>query len=211
MNNMVQISPLLFFPPIEFFYYLLNSDKTVFEIMETYPKQTYRNRCAIYSANGLLDLSIPVKKPNGNHTLIKNIVISYEEDWKNKLWRALEAAYNSSPYFLFYKDDIKEAFMIPEDHLFKFNLSLLKLICIMLGIEPKYDLSEIYHKKYGKSIDQRNAFNPKKKSDILIYPEYTQVFSEKFGFKKNLSIIDLLFNLGPEARIYLNSIKTASI
>ncbi|MFC2106760.1 WbqC family protein [Bacteroidota bacterium] len=203
MKNPVQISPLLFFPPVEFFYYLLNSDNTVFEIMETYPKQTYRNRCTIYAANGLLDLSIPVKKPSGNHTITKDIIISFEEEWKKKFWRALEAAYNSSPYFLFYKDEIEATFLKQENNLYKFNLSLLKLLCKMLDIRLAYKFSERYFNLYNEGVDRRNEFNPKEKSNKLYYPEYIQVFSEKFGFKENLSILDLLFNLGPEANLYL--------
>ena len=210
MNTSEKILPLFFFPPVEFYFHLLNSEEIVFEVMETYSRQTYRNRNRIYTANGVIDISIPVNKPNGNHTLTKDIVISNDYDWKNKYWKAIETAYNSSPYLLYYKDELYESFIKQEDHLFKFNLSLIQIVCRMLDIELNYKLSEKYFKSYENGIDLRNNFNPKRKSNKLLYPEYFQVFSEKFGFMENLSIIDLLFNLGPEAGMYLKNCKTIS-
>ncbi len=207
LNSSSSILPILFFPPIEFFFHLLNSKEVSFELFETYPKQTYRNRCTILSANGLLDLSIAVNKPNGKHTITKDIIIFNQDDWKNKFRRSIEAAYNSSPYFMFYKDDIMDIFMNKEELLYKFNLNLIKNICNILDIELKFKLTDIYRKDCKSTTDLRDHFNPKKKTTKFHFPEYTQVFSEKFGFKPNLSIIDLLFNLGPESRLYLQNCK----
>ncbi len=205
MHKPEKILPLLFLPPLEYFCYLINSKEVSFEVMETYTKQTYRNRCTIYSANGLLDLSIAVNKPYGNHTMTKDIIISGLENWKVKFQRAIDSAYNASPYFMFYKDEIMEELMLEENHLYKFNLRLIQKICSILDIELNYELTGNYIKEYEPAIDNRDHFNPKKKDKQIHFPEYTQVFSEKFGFKENLSIIDLLFNLGPESRIYLKN------
>jgi len=199
--------PTVYLPPIEYFAYLVNSDETQIEIQETYPKQTYRNRCKIITANGTLSLSIPVTKIHGNNTRTKDIQISYIEDWQKNHWRAIESAYNASPFFMYFKDELQEFYKANYQSLAEFNFSLLKQLLNFMGYKKEITFTEEYTKKTNKIIDLRSNFNPKKESSFLC-PKYFQVFENKHGFQNNLSIIDLLFNEGPNTLNYLTEIPS---
>jgi len=194
-----------YFPPIEYFAAIAKVDEIVIETQETYPKQTYRNRCRIATANGNLDLSIPVKKVNGNHTITKDILSSDKENWRIKHWRAIESAYNASAFFLYYKDEVKDLILNPETNLIDYNSKILNSILTIIGIETNIKYSEDYIKVYKDHLDLRNAISPKVKEEKAV-PEYFQVFNHKYPFQSNLSILDLLFNEGPATLSYLESI-----
>ena len=196
-----------YLPPVLYFAHIAKARTVYLEKKETYTKQTYRNRCEIYSANGKLRLSIPVIRVNGNHTKINDIIISHSENWPRAHWRAFESAYNSSPYFLYYKDALAPFFNDRHTSLFEYNTSLLNTILELLELYPEIRFTETYSQANDDLVDLRNKISP----DISIskdhFPEYQQVFSEKSGFLPNLSILDLLFNEGPGSLEYLNSVK----
>jgi hypothetical protein len=196
-----------YLPPIEYFYYLLHSERIIIEQFETYPKQTYRNRCTILTGNGKLSLSIPVTKVNGNHTLSKDVLLFNDEKWQLKHWRAIRAAYTASPFFLYYADELEVFFTEKHAHLIDFNLKLTQMLCQMIGFYPEITLTTSFTKNAGNSIDLRNAISPKKGATLRDFPAYTQVFSDRNKFVPNLSIIDLIFNLGPETLSYLNRLQ----
>lgn len=188
---------------------MIRCKSVVFEINEFYIKQTYRNRCKILTANGIMDLSIPVEKPNGAKTLVKDIRIANCENWQTLHWRAMESAYSNSPFFEYYKDDFLPFFTEKYNFIFDFNLKLLQKIFELLEIDlPAFSFTEKYFEtsENERSFDFRNVFNPKKENQPP-YPAYYQIFTEKFGFIPNLSIIDLLFNMGNEAEKYLKEIN----
>ncbi|MCD4773635.1 MAG: WbqC family protein [Bacteroidales bacterium] len=193
-----------YLPPIEYFNYLLNSDNQIIEKHETYKKQTYRNRCYILSSNGKQALTIPINKQYGNHTKINEITISYTENWQQIHWRSIESAYNSSPFFLFYKDKFEEFYQKKHKYLFDHNNDCLKLIFNFLDIEISPDFTSEFIKNPKNILDFRNSISPKTPFQTKQYKIYSQVFAEKNGFTPNLSLIDLLFNTGPEAIDYLS-------
>ncbi|MCL2596595.1 MAG: WbqC family protein [Paludibacter sp.] len=194
-----------YLPPIDYVMQLLRCKKIVFEINEFYIKQTYRNRCKILTANGMMDLSIPVEKPNGAKTLMKDVCIANSENWQTIHWRAIESAYSNSPSFEYYQDDFLPFFTKKYNFLFDYNLKLLQKIFELLEIDfLNFSFTETFYENQNNEniSDFRNIFNPKKENESSYLPYY-QVFTEKFGFVKNLSIIDLLFNLGNQSTEYV--------
>ena len=204
LQNQVLLSSA-YLPPIEYFSSIINSKKQLIEKHETYKKQTYRNRCRILGPNGILTLTIPINKPNGNHTKINEITISYFENWQQIHWRSIESSYNSSPFFLYYKEEFKEIYQKKHKYLFDLNNDFLKLISEFIGIEFTINLTSKFVNNPTNILDLRNIISPKKLSQKIDFIKYSQVFANKFGFTPNLSIIDLLFNIGPEAIDYLTN------
>jgi hypothetical protein len=194
--------------PIEYFAAAIKFPQIFIEQEEHYVKQTYRNRCLIYTANGLFPLSIPVKKVNGNHTKIRDVEISYFENWQRHHWRSIVSAYNQSPFFLYYRDDLEGFFTRQFKYLLDFNTRLTEVILDALDLKREIVFPEKFIENNDPDyIDLRNQFNPKKKNADVFFPEYIQVFSETHGFIPNLSIIDLLFNEGPNALEYLGGMR----
>lgn len=196
-----------YFPPIEYFAYLVKALKVNIEIYETYPKQTYRNRCKIYTANGVLALSIPVEKPSGNSSITKEIKLSKIEDWSVKHWRAIESAYNASPYFEYFKDELEAIFSSEFDTLIEFNQALINLLFDFIGLKKEISFTTDFKKEFKNGLDLRNHFNPKKENASFQCPTYYQVFDDKHGFAPNLSIIDLLFSEGPNTLSFLQEVS----
>lgn len=188
-----------YLPPVSYFRELTKYQCIYIDRFENYIKQTYRNRCCIFSANGKLTLSIPVKKVTGNHTLVKDIEIDYSEPWQRLHWRAIESAYSNSPFFLYYRNDFEPCYQKKIKFLLDLNQVLLSVLCRHLGIGTEIIHSEKYFDIQSEITDHRDSFSPKKPVNTPL-TEYKQVFDEKFGFIKDLSIIDLLFNEGKFSR-----------
>ncbi|MCQ2350884.1 MAG: WbqC family protein [Paludibacteraceae bacterium] len=183
---------------IAYYKVLASADKVITEVHDNYNRQTFRNRCQILGPNGVETLTIPVIKPQ-EKTLVKDILIDGTA-WQTQHWRTIEAAYNSSPFLEFYADAIMPFYTKQFRFLYDFNLLLQTEVCSILGFSFNNDLTESY-KQYSENIDFRHLVN-KKSTDTAPTPYY-QVFKEKFGFTPNLSIIDLLMNMGPESILLL--------
>jgi len=186
-----------YFPCISYMARFLEDPSPVIEIFDTYHKQTYRNRCRVMTANGVESLSVPVVKVNGNHTMTKDVVVSYKEHWQQIHRRCLESAYKAAPYFDHYYDYLRPIFETRFEKLIELNDAALQAVLGMLKVKK-----EIVHTTdyvHEAENDFREAFSPKTISDSSVFPKYYQVFSAKFPFEPDLSILDLLFNEGPEA------------
>lgn len=199
--------------PVEYYTKFL-TEKTVFiEKHENYLKQSYRNRCTILSANGAIPLSIPVKHTSGEKTLIKDIRIADHGNWQHMHWNAIVSAYSSTPYFEYYQDDFAPFYHKKYSFLFDYNEELRILINKLLGIEKQNILyTELYKTDLEKyDLDFREIIHPKKDYrllDLEFFPQkYYQVFNQKFSFVENMSIIDLLFNMGNESILVLMNSK----
>lgn len=187
--------------PIEYYVVLANSERILLEQHEYYQKQSYRNRCRIATANGIMDLSIPVD--SAGKTLIRDLRISDHNNWQTHHWRSIETAYNSSPFFEYYADDFRPFFEKKWLFLWDFNLALFNKTLELLDIETKIELTEQYKPETSDNfLDLRATIHPKKEISLLLKPYY-QVFETKFGFMPNMSIIDLLFNMANEAQLIL--------
>jgi len=195
-----------YLPPIAYWYFLSKDENPVIDIYEHFVKQTYRNRCEIYGANGKLSLTIPLVKEN-EHTPIKNRKISYAENWQKNHWKSIESAYRSSPYFEYYEQEFYDFFHKKDfELLVDFNTALMQKIMEILELSVPLKFSEKYIENVNTEEDLR-LLTPKKELKILVFPRYIQVFENKKGFIPNLSILDLLCNEGPQSVNYLQSIK----
>ena len=196
------IFPSFYLPNLEYFASMLQSELPVLlEQHEHFPKQTYRNRASIHSANGKLDLIVPVLKGSRVHTPMKDVKISYEFDWQRLHWLSLQTSYRSSAYFEFYEDDFAPFYHKKWDFLIDYNQELFAVICRLLKVQPAISLTERYDKA-DDFLDYRDSIHPKKKSNYK--PKlYFQVFEDRNGFLPNLSVVDLLFNQGPQSQRYL--------
>lgn len=196
-----------YFPPIHYFSFLVNSEEIFFEKFENFIKQTYRNRCIILTANGILNLSIPVKKSGKLKTLIKDVEIDYKTKWQKNHFKSIESAYKSSPFFDFYIDDLIIFFEKRYKFLYDYNLEIINSLkdILMIDFEIK-ETSDFIELEKNNFNDLRYSFSPKYVEKTAInYPKYNQVFKEKFDFIPNLSILDLIFNLGNETCDYLKT------
>jgi hypothetical protein len=197
------VLPMFYLPPVEYFVQL-NTYKPdiLLEREEHFPKQTYRNRANIYSPDGVLTLVVPVIKGSKNHTKIKDVKISYDFMWQRLHWQSLQACYRRSAYFEFYEDDFVPFYEKQITFLFDYNQELLNLLLKLTKIKTELNYTDEYHAEYPNLHDFRLAIHPKKENEMQQKP-YFQVFEDRQGFKKNLSIIDLLFNQGPQTINYL--------
>ena len=174
------------------------------ERCESFLKQTYRNRCIILSANGPLTLSIPVVH-SGSNVPISEIRISEQGNWQRHHWYSIVSAYDKSPYFEYYADEFIPFFEKKWELLADFNAAIRDTVLRLLGIEAKIKNTTEYAKDF-QGEDCRDLISPKRPlaDDSRFVPQpYWQVFHNKFGFVPGLSIIDLLFNMGPESRLIL--------
>ncbi|WP_089745176.1 WbqC family protein [Chryseobacterium taihuense] len=196
--------PVFYLPPVSWFSEFLNAEnEIIFEQFENFPKQTYRNRTNIYGANGKLSLIIPINH-NGSR-ILKDIEISYREDWQKLHWKSIKTAYQSSPYFEYYEDKLIKLYESRDKFLLDFNLKSIEIIQKILKTEKAYSLNNEYV-KFPEEVNFRERFSAKNPSEYEM-DEYYQTFSDKMGFLKDLSILDLICNKGPESVTYLKEIK----
>ena len=177
---------------------------------ENFNKQSYRNRYIINSANGPLNQVIPVKRKHNQKTKIQRVGVDYSLNWPEQFWRAIYAAYNNSPFFLFYQDDLRAFFQRRFDTLWALNRESLNLVMDWAGLDKSLFVTGDFKKDYEKTIDLRYKIHPKHSPVIKLEP-WTQVFDEKYGFNPKVSVLDLLFNKGPESLIYLKNIANQDI
>ncbi len=192
--------------PIQWFQKLNRYDAVVIEQHDNFLKQTFRNRCVIATANGTQTLTIPVEKSDGDKCLMRDIRISDHGNWRRLHWNALATAYGDSPFFDYYADDLRPFYEQRFAFLLDFNMQMTTKLCELLDITPNISLSEEYVKDVESGVDDfREVIRPKHPmpdADFIPKPYY-QVYAQRHGFIPNLSILDLLFNMGNEAVFYL--------
>jgi hypothetical protein len=199
-----------YFAPIKYFSKLAVYPEIFIEQHENFVKQTYRNRTVILGANGPISLIVPVEKGREQKIRIKDLRISYDEEWQRTHWRTIFSAYNSSPFFEYYADDLEPFFRKKCDFLFDLNLQITETIMEILEIEVDLKATEEFELIPENCLNYREKISPKAHRSAndshFTAQEYTQVFTEKFGFIPDLSILDVLFNEGPTAHsVLLNS------
>lgn len=196
--------PLFYLPPVAYFSALKAQQfQFVIEREEHFVKQTYRNRANIASPDGILDLIVPVIKGAKVHTQVKDVKISYDIKWQRLHWLSLQACYRSSAYFEYYEDELAPFYHKKYDFLFDYNLELMNWLFKQLKQQPNFSFTEVYEKDIAPELDFRAQLSNKKALAQLDAKTYFQVFSDRNEFIPNLSIVDLLFTQGPQAKSYL--------
>lgn len=192
-----------YFPNIAHFTAMTQANEVTFEADDNFLKQTYRNRTYICAANGKLLLNIPVIHSQKNRQKYRDVKISKDTNWQSLHWKSLLSAYSTSPFFEFYKDELEPLFKIKTDFIFDFNLKCIETIfeCIQLNVSTTK--TDVFEKTVKNKKDFRYLVNAK--IDEPEFAPYNQVFGDKHGFLNNLSILDLLFNEGPNTLGYLES------
>lgn len=222
-----------YFPPVEYFVAIANCGGATVERHETYRKQSWRNRCAILSADGVMSLNIPVRRGGAEHSHrmpISEVLIDYSEQWLHLHKRAIDSAYMNSPFFEYYRDDIFSILDSREPFLLDLNTRLTRKLLEFCGVRAEISYTGEYRREFAEGngaaeilnsgirsggaagaetvLDLRSVIHPKYKGESLLKglameKPYWQVFSARQGFVPNLSVMDLLFNEGPGSISYL--------
>lgn len=193
-----------YFGPVQWYQKLNRYDHCVIEQHDTYQKQTYKNRCVIATANGLQALTVPVEV-SSNREEVKDVRISDHNNWRKVHWHALQSAYSESPFFDYYVDDIRPFFEKKYAFLIDFNEAIRQKMCELLDIETSVSYSSgfmVHGSGFKDFREVIRAKHPQEDAEFEARP-YWQVFQHRYGFQPNLSILDLLFCMGPESVFYL--------
>ena len=197
-----------YLPNVAFFCVYTKANDVVFEKQDNYQKQTYRNRAYICTDRGKHLLSIPIvhKKGATGRQHYKEVKLDNSYAWQRQHWRTLETAYRTSPFFEFYEDELRPLFGSSFEYLLDFNLKTIETVCDMVQVDMPINTSEKFEVAPDDVKDYRMLVNSKRKFGVE-YPTYNQVFGDRHGFITDQSILDLLFNKGPESTSYLNKIN----
>lgn len=196
------IIDLQYFPCINWFKNSIQYKYIKIEQCERWQKMSFRNRCIISGANGLIDLTVPIKGGRNSGELIRDVRIDNLQKWQDNHWKNMLSAYNRSPWFEFYKDELEGLFKIKFEFLWDWNITVLEWLIKKLNLDLELGFTEAYQKNYPhlEITDLRNTILPKTLHAFSEQcPRYNQVFENRFGFIPNLSIIDLLFCEGNNA------------
>ena len=203
-----------YFGPIQWYQKLYRYDRVLVEAHDSFIKQTYRNRCLIAATSGTQALTVPVERNTADSgatakCLMKDVCISDHGNWRRLHWNAIMSAYGESPFFEYYADDLRPFFEKRWTFLYDFNMETCATVCSLIGLEPRVEPTAEYvaadDPRLADTADFRDAIRPKHPlPDPDFRPQrYYQVFERKHGFTPNLSILDLLFNMGNESLLYL--------
>ena len=188
-----------YFGPVQWYQKLHRYDQVVIDGEERFQKQTYRNRCLIATTQGVQALTVP--EVHDSKSSISDVLISDHGNWRHLHWQALQSAYGDSAFFEYYEDDLRPFFKENNwERLVDYNDAICRKVCELLDIQPS-----IVHQSSQDCSDFRLVINPKHPlEDSEFMPrKYYQVYQQKHGFLSNLSILDLLFNMGPESIFFL--------
>lgn len=194
-----------YFGSINYINTLFQFSDIEFEVCETFQKMSFRNRLVLAGSNGLVNLSVPLEKGRDQKQLLKDVRISYTLPWQQQHWRTIESCYNRSPFYEYYRDELNAFYQRRPVFLLDMNRELMNwLIRILKPTAVTGETSDFITAYPGEVADYRNRWLPRNFQEGDTTINYRQVFEDRIGFQKNLSILDLLFCEGPGARSLLS-------
>lgn len=203
---MVILIEYQYFPPVILFNSLCSKSHLLFEQYENFQKMSFRNRMMVAGAGGPILLSIPLKDGRNQKSTIKDVRIENRTSWQGVHWKTIVSCYNKSPWFEYYRDELNELYKIPHERLIDWNLACFNWILDKLEMKISVSLTVEWKDNYDPGIweDWRNRLSPNSiHAKFPVAREYRQVFDERTGFIPHLSILDLLFCEGKNARSIL--------
>ncbi len=203
MSTATPLIEMHYLPCIAYIHQVSQYPNIIIEAHEHFIKQTYRNRCSIYGANGRQNLIIPVLKKSSK-TPMKEVQISYEMNWQHTHFMAIHSAYKSSPYYDFYEEEIRALYSLKEKYLLDYTVRFFEWIMKVLKLDISISFTKEFAVANTHSIDIKNKISPKK-AMLIQHPQYPQVFEAKHGFIPHLSVLDWIFNDLQGARSYYAS------
>jgi len=192
------------FPVVNLFKYLFQKKYAFLFPYEGFERAGFCNRYIIVGGNGLVRLSVPLAGGRNQKGNFKDVHISYSDNWQVKHWRTLESCYNKSPFFEHYRNDVENFFTSKQKYLFDWNLSILFWLKNVLKFRAEIEIVGTVPEGIE---DVRKKWSPRNFQNDETVMRYPQVFEDKVGFKANLSILDMLFNLGPQASEFLKNLS----
>lgn len=200
---MTPLFPTAYFGSIAWFQHLARFESAEIEVMDHFPKQTFRNRCVVPGPDGDLRLTVPVVKRQGSKTLTKDILISEQLDWRRQQWRTLQSAYGSSPFFEHYERDIHELIFTPVETLIELNNRITHRIFALFGLKIELSTTTDFIPVSSSPFDLRFVDFDQPPAALFTSIPYQQVYFQSLAFSENKSVLDLLFCQGPLGRTQL--------
>lgn len=198
MDRVIPVFPTTYFGSIQYFKALAQHQQVVIEAKSHYLKQTYRNRCDIPSANGVLSLSIPVDRPNGSKTVLDQVLVSDDENWRARHWRSIQSAFQSAPFFDYYGMEVEELIFTEQTNLLKLNQCILERMITWLDLTTELSFTDEFQVPIQN--DPRDILVSKQKGAEYTKAPYIQVFPSDEGYNERISMLDAIMCIGPMAR-----------
>jgi hypothetical protein len=207
LNNVLQVIDCQYFGCVSYYTGLFQYSNNEIEQFDNYQKMSFRNRCTIVGSNGLVDLSIPVVGGRNKKQLMRDVKIDYSQAWQRQHIKTINSCYGKAPFYEYYINDIEKLIKCQSVFLFDFNWKIMLWLKKIIQITTDINFTKTFVANYVEEfiIDNRNKWVPKNYQLIDGVIKYQQVFEDKIGFQKNVSIIDLLFCEGPNAKHLLKS------
>lgn len=194
----MKVFPTTYFGSILYYRELVKNDRVFIETKEHFPKQSYRNRCDILGGDGIMSLSIPVKKSNGSKTPTDEVLLASNENWRARHWRAIKSAYQSAPYFDYYGMEVYDLLYSEHERLIDLNMQISRKIAEWLDLDLTFEATTEFYPI--QENDPRELLVDKNLNNEFIDAPYIQVFPSSQSFTSNISILDAVMCEGPLAR-----------
>ena len=205
MSLRTPILPAFYFGSVEHYRLLARHPKVIIDAGEHYVRQSYRTRTRIVGPNGVQDLNVQIARDHGHKMPMQTVGLSTVETWPQQHVHAIRSAYGKAPWTLHYIDAIEAVITTPYDRLIDLDLATMRLAMKWLGLTTEVEVSEAYVEGVSAAWDLRTSLHPKKPvpPEVEPVPPYPQVFADRHGFQPRMSVIDLVCNCGPDAKVII--------